>query len=114
MPWWVRFRSCYTGWMRTTDFLAHQEKLSEQVPYFSEKHQQERERVISANQLLTWAEFQMVGTKAHPDPLPDWNFSQTFPDFPFIYRRAVIKDIVGQAGSLCRLRAFHFRVTMES
>jgi IS605 OrfB family transposase len=80
-------------------FLAHQEKLSERVPYFSEKHQEERERAISADKLLTWAEFQTVKTKDHPDPLPDWNFSQTFPDFPFIYRRAVIKDALGKVKS---------------
>ncbi len=80
-------------------FLTHQEKLSERVPYFSEKHQEERERLISADKLLTWAEFQTVETKEHPDPLPGWNFSQTFPDFPFIYRRAVIKDAIGKVKS---------------
>jgi putative transposase len=80
-------------------FLAHPDRLSERVPYFSEKYQAERERLISADQLLTWAEFQTVATAEHPEPLPDWNFSQAFPDFPFIYRRAVIKDAIGKAKS---------------
>jgi hypothetical protein len=77
-------------------FLAHPDKLSERVRYFSHKHQAERERLISADQLLTWAEFQTVATAEHPEPLPAWNFSQAFPDFPFIYRRAVIKDAIGK------------------
>src|SRR5712691_10754928 len=34
---------------------------------------------------------------AHPDPLPEWNFSQVFPDFPNRYRRSVIKDCIGKA-----------------
>ncbi len=80
-------------------FLAHQEKLSQRVPYFSQKHQEERKQLILADKLLTWAEFQTVETKDHPDPLPDWNFSQTFPDFPVIYRRSVIKDAIGKVKS---------------
>src|SRR5436305_87895 len=74
-------------------FLAHPEKVTERVVYFSEQHQQMRERLISANALLTWAECQTVETKEHPHPLPDWNFSRAFPDFPFVYRRSVIKDV---------------------
>ena len=77
-------------------FLAHPDKLVERVRYFSEKHQEERERLISANELLTWGEFLTVATSEHPDPLPSWNFSQAFPDFPFIYRRSVIKDAIGK------------------
>ncbi len=80
-------------------FLAHQAKLSERVPYFSEQHQDMRDRLISANELLTWAEFQTVETKEHPHPLPDWNFSSRFPDFPFVYRRSVIKDAIGKVRS---------------
>ncbi len=76
-------------------FLAHQEKLSQRVAYFSEQHQEMRERLISADELLTWAEFQTVETKAHPLPLPDWNVSQALPDFPSVYRRSVIKDALG-------------------
>jgi IS605 OrfB family transposase len=80
-------------------FLAHQAKLSERVPYFSEQHQDMRERLLSANELLTWAEFQTVATKEHPHPLPEWNFSARFPDFPFVYRRSVIKDAIGKVRS---------------
>ncbi len=80
-------------------FLTHPDKLTERVSYFSEKQQEERERQISANELLTWAEFQTVETKEHPNPLPSWNFSWAFPDFPFIYRRSVIKDAIGKVRS---------------
>ncbi len=80
-------------------FLAHAEKVTEQVPYFSEPHQQMRQRQISADKLLTWAEFQTVVTSQHPHPLPEWNFSQAFPDFPFVYRRSVIKDAIGKVKS---------------
>src|SRR5712691_11613512 len=69
-------------------FLAHRDKLFERVGYFSQKHQEERERLISADELLTWAEFQTVATAEHAEPLPDWNFSQAFPEMPFIYRRS--------------------------
>src|SRR5260370_9050688 len=58
-----------------------------------------QERVISADKLLTWAEFVTVETKAHPDPLPAWNFSRAFPNFPSIYRRSVIKDAIGKVKS---------------
>jgi transposase len=79
-------------------FLAHPDKLSERVPYFSEQ-QRVRERPISVDTLLTWAEFQTVETKEHPHPLPEWNFSRAFPDFPFVYRRSVIKDAIGKVKS---------------
>src|SRR5260221_14010013 len=77
-------------------FLAHAEKLSERVSYYSEKHLEMRERAISANELLTWAEFHTVETKEHPHPWPTWNFSERFPDMPFVYRRSVIKDAIGK------------------
>jgi IS605 OrfB family transposase len=80
-------------------FLAHPDKLAERVPYFSEKHQEERERLISPNELLTWAESLTVATAAHPHPLSSYNFSEQFPEFPFIYRRSVIKDALGKARS---------------
>ena len=80
-------------------FLAHPDKLTERVRYFSEKAQEERERLISPNELLTWAESLTVATDAHPHPLSSYNFSQQFPDFPFIYRRSVIKDALGKARS---------------
>ena len=78
-------------------FLAHPDKLTERVEIISKKTGEVREGVISAENLLTWAEFQTVATREHPDPLSDWNFSQTFPDFPNRYRRSVIKDVIGKA-----------------
>src|SRR6266478_809775 len=80
-------------------FLAHPDKLTERVQYFSEKLQQERERLLSPHELLSWAESLTVETAAHPSPLPAYNFSQQFPDFPFIYRRSVIKDAIGKVRS---------------
>jgi len=80
-------------------FLAHPDKLAERVSYFSERLQEERERLISSNELLTWAESLTVATLAHPHPLPSYNFSEQFPEFPFIYRRSVIKDALGKARS---------------
>ncbi len=80
-------------------FLAHPDKLTERVRHFSEQLQQERERLISPHELLSWAEALTVETAAHPSPLPSYNFSQQFPDFPFIYRRSVIKDALGKARS---------------
>ena len=77
-------------------FLAHAEKLSERVSYYSEKHLEMRERAISANELLTWAEYHTVETKEHPHPWPTWNFSECFPDMPFVYRRSVIRDAIGK------------------
>jgi hypothetical protein len=79
--------------------LAHPDKLAERVSYFSEKFQEERERLISANELLTWAESLTVATSAHPHPLLSYNFSERFPEFPFIYRRSVIKDAIGKVRS---------------
>ncbi len=78
-------------------FLAHPDKLTERVEVISKKTGEVREGVISADNLLTWAEFQTIETAEHPDPLPDWNFSQAFPDFPNRYRRSVMKDVIGKA-----------------
>lgn len=69
-------------------FLAHAEKLTARSEVISKKTGEIREGVISADNLLTWAEFQTVETADHPTPLPDWNFTQAFPDFPNRYRRA--------------------------
>ena len=77
-------------------FLTHADKLAERVPYYSEEHLEMRERLISANELLTWAEACTVETEAHPRPWERWNFSQRFPAMPFIYRRSVIKDAIGK------------------
>jgi len=80
-------------------FLAHAQKLAERVPYYSEKHLQMRERLISANELLTWAEACTVETREHQEPWEGWNFTERFPAMPFIYRRSVIKDAIGKVRS---------------
>ena len=80
-------------------FLAHAEKLSERVTYYSQEHLEMRERLISAHELLTWAERATVATKEHPHPWTGWNFSERFPGMPFVYRRSVIKDAIGKARS---------------
>ncbi len=80
-------------------FLAHAEKLAERVSYYSEKQLEQRERRISSNELLTWAESCTVATKEHPHPWGRWNFTEAFPGLPFVYRRAVIKDAIGKARS---------------
>src|SRR5260370_9972618 len=58
-----------------------------------------RERLISAHELLTWAEACTVATTAHPSPWTGWNFSERFPGMPFAYRRSVIKDAIGKVRS---------------
>ncbi|HEX6478607.1 MAG TPA: transposase [Ktedonobacteraceae bacterium] len=78
-------------------FLAHPAKLTEKVQVISKKTGEVREAVISADKLLTWAEYQTVATREHPMPHPDWNFSARFPDLPWEYRRSVIKDCIGKA-----------------
>ena len=78
-------------------FLAHAQKLSERVTYYSEEYLEMRERLISAHELLTWAEACTVETAAHPHPWTGWNFSQRFPNMPFAYRRSAIKDAIGKA-----------------
>ena len=80
-------------------FLAHADKLAERVAYYSEKHLEMRERAISANELLTWAEACSVATKEHPHPWPGWNFTEAFPTMPCVYRRSVIKDAIGKVRS---------------
>ena len=78
-------------------FLAHPELLMERVEVLAKKTGEVTLALVSADKLLTWAEFQTVATNAHPDPRPEWNFSQAFPDFPTRYRRSVIKDCLGKA-----------------
>jgi len=78
-------------------FLAHADKLAERVTYYSEEHLELRERLISAHELLTWAEACTVATSAHPHPWTGWNFTERFPAMPFAYRRSVIKDAIGKA-----------------
>jgi hypothetical protein len=50
-------------------FLAHPDKLEEKVCYFSEHLQEERERLISPHELLTWAETLTVETAALEHPI---------------------------------------------
>src|SRR5947209_6192582 len=86
-------------------FLAHAGKFSEQVSYYSEEHLELRERLISAHELLSWAEACTVETAAHPHPWAGWNFKQRFPGMPFTYRRSVIKDAIGKVRSYLSNRA---------
>ena len=91
-------------------FLAHPDKILEQVEVISKKTGEVKEGLISADKLLTWAEFATVVTAEHPNPLPEWNFSQRFPGFPNRYRRSVIKDCLGKArGYLTTLAKWHAR-----
>src|SRR5260370_28692493 len=60
-------------------FLAHAHKLAERVTYYSEEHLEMRERLVSAHELLSWAETCTVETTAHPHPWTGWNFSERFP-----------------------------------
>ena len=69
----------------------------ERVEVISKKTGEVSERLLSAEKLLAWAEFHTVATAEHPDPLPEWNFSRAFPDFPNRYRCSVIKDVIGKA-----------------
>jgi putative transposase len=86
-------------------FLAYAEKLDERVAYYSELHQEMRERPISTHELLTWAEFHTIATSEHPDPPLCWNFSERFPGMPVLYRRSVIKDAIGKVKSYLSNRA---------
>jgi Putative transposase DNA-binding domain len=86
-------------------FLAHAQKLAERVAYYSEEHLEIRERLISAHELLTWAEACTVATAAHPHPWTGWNFTERFPGMPFAYRRSVIKDAIGKVRSYLSSRA---------
>jgi hypothetical protein len=87
----TRARSFYLDF-----FLAHSEKLAECVAYYSEKHLEQRERRISSNELLTWAQSCTVATKEHPHPWEGWNFTERFLGMPCVYRRTAIKDAIGK------------------
>jgi hypothetical protein len=86
-------------------FLAHAGKLAERVSYYSEEHLELRERLISAHELLSWAESCTVETAAHPHPWTGWNFTQRFAGMPVAYRRSVIKDAIGKVRSYLSNRA---------
>jgi Putative transposase DNA-binding domain len=78
-------------------FLTHPDILTERVEVISKETGEVRSLLLSADKLLTWAEERTVATATHPHPLPDWNFTSMFPDFPNRYRRSVIKDCLGKA-----------------
>jgi hypothetical protein len=79
------------------DFLlAHHEKLTEKVVYFSEK-QELRERLLTAEELRSWLEQCTVSTKAHPSVPPEWDFKARFPGMPTHARRATMKEAIGKA-----------------
>src|SRR5258707_6662485 len=73
-------------------FLAHADKLSERVTYYSEEHLELRERLISAHELLTWAESCTVATAAHPHPWTAWNSTEGFACLPFASRRSATNE----------------------
>src|SRR6266542_4125391 len=50
-------------------FLAHPDKLTSRVEVISTKTGEVRECLISADKLLTWAEYLTVATSEHPNPL---------------------------------------------
>src|SRR5258708_3810652 len=80
------------------DFLlAHHEKLTEKVSYYSETHQEMREGLISANELRSWLEECTVSTKEHPHPFEGWDFKARFPGMPIHARRAAMKEAIGKA-----------------
>lgn len=83
----------------TDFFLEHRKKVEEKVWYYSQKHQEKRERRISAEELLTYAEYKTVVTKDHPEIESKWDFNEKFPEMPFVYRRSVIKDSIGRVRS---------------
>ena len=80
-------------------FLAHAEIFKETVVFYSKKHLEMRERPISSHELLTWAEAATVATPDHPHPWEGWNFTEQFPEMPFVYRRSLIQDAIGKVRS---------------
>ena len=76
--------------------LAHHEKLTETVPYYSEKHQEMREGLISANALRSWLEECTVSTKEHSHVPAEWDFKARFPGMPIHARRAAMKAAIGK------------------
>jgi len=80
------------------DFLlAHNEKLTEKVVYFSEKQQELRERLLTAEEVRSWLEQCTVSTKAHPSVPSAWDFKARFPGMPTHARRATMKEAIGKA-----------------
>ncbi len=91
------------------DFLlAHHEKLTQRVSYYSEKDREMREGLISANELRSWLEECTVSTKEHPHPFEGWDFRARFPGMPIHARRAAMKEAIGKARAyLTALATWH-------
>lgn len=83
-------------------WLAHQDKLSERVQVISKQTGEVHEGRISADNLLTWAETMTVATRTHPDPLPQWNFTNTFPDFPIWPMARIVSQDSHMSRSGCK------------
>lgn len=97
----ARSKQCYF-----LDFLLlHHEKFNERVGYFSEKHQENRERTINANELRSWLERCTVSTPDHPDVPSAWDFKARFPGMPIHARRATMKDAIGKARAYLTARS---------
>ena len=83
----------------TNFYLTHSLKFNETICYFSEKDQKEKERKISNEELLSWAESLTLKTKDRPDVLEGWDFKSLCPKMPRDYRRVCINDSIGRVRS---------------
>ncbi len=92
---WDRAVAFYTDF-----FLDHPGIFSEQKTYVVKrgKHAgEERRRVLTAQEILSWAERHTVATKVHPDPLRD--FGKVCPEAPTVLRRSAINHAAGAVRS---------------
>ena len=93
------------GWDRavafyTDFFLGHPNIFSEKKTYVVErgKHAgEDRQRPLTNQEILTWAERHTVATEAHPNPARD--FGQACPQAPTVLRRAAINHAAGAVRS---------------
>lgn len=98
---WDRAMSFYTDF-----FLDHAGIFAERKTYVVRrgKHAgEERQRLLTAPEILTWAECHTVATKAHPQPLHD--FGKVCPNAPTVFRRAAINQAAGAVRSYLSNRA---------
>ena len=87
--WMKRLRCSTRGVPSTSSSSWHMPRSSKRRSCTTRTtHLEMRERPISPNELLTWAEAATVATADHPHPWTDWNFSEKFPEMPFVYRRS--------------------------
>jgi hypothetical protein len=104
--------ACKRGYLETTAtllnharafyvsfLLTHPEKFSEKIKYVSRKYGEVRERLINADELLTWVECYTFTTALYPTPLVGWEFSAQFSEMLVVYRRSVIKDAIDKVRS---------------